>query len=469
MKNLKCSIVVSALALLVACGGGGEAAQVAPLPTPEKLPGVQWELPVPPSGLKYTLNSNNISQDLNARRIHLASLTEQSRRKFCDTTNVDINGGYWDSDGVIKHLPQNKVSSVFYPTPLKYIDWTTNQKKDISGFALFYQQTAQQRDAQLWFAFRDLIAGQRALDAIKLWASQGAVESCLGDAGGSCYHGYRFASSTLHTLDMLRDHPGFTQQYFSEVKPWFVKLMTMLKVLPRPLDSSWFPKPGNLLDPENESFLLIPPPLETPASCSTGPCGFSNHYALRGQLAMSWAAFTGQHDLFDYSIRFVFGRSLAQIRADGSIVAEIQRENYGLWYSNYHIGNMVMTAEIAAQHGHDIYSKKNIVGASLHDAVSFLVRASTDFSLVDRYRGKNCTTPSGTAHLGCLPSTNTAQEMRWLNGEFVGMSPVAWVESYVSRFPNLPVTAKLKEWIKDKRPLMDDMNGMGSCLFASYD
>ena len=102
----------------------------------------------------------------------------------------------------------------------------------------------------------------------------------------------------------------------------------------------------------------------------------------------------------------------------------------------------------------------------MHDAVSFLVRASTDFSLVDRYRGKNCTTPSGTANVGCLTSKGLAQDMRWLNGEFVGMSPIAWVETYIKRFPNLPVTAKLKESIKDKRPLMDDMNGMGSCLFA---
>ena len=197
--------------------------------------------------------------------------------------------------------------------------------------------------------------------------------------------------------------------------------------------------------------------LDCPANQETNNC--NNHRYLRDEINIMWGALAGGDVRFRKGIER-FRVALRQMRRDGSLPLETARGSRALWYQNYAIGMLVTTAEVAARQGYDLYGM-TIDGKSIHLAISFLLNGLKRPAIVFPYAKANRSPGPGLDW--------REQDLRFMDkrGRWHHM---AWLETYMHRFPNHPNTRRIKKEyasIFQDRPLATrTQGGMTSCFFA---
>jgi uncharacterized protein (TIGR03437 family) len=126
--------------------------------------------------------------------------------------------------------------------------------------------------------------------------------------------------------------------------------------------------------------------------------------------------------------------ALHQMRADGSLPMEAQRGACALSYTNLAVNSMVTLAEAAAVQGFDLYSLK-VDGKGLDKAIEFLLDAYDTPALISKYNR------AGTE---CELLSNAPMERKAFELAAGASAPAAWVEIYLSRFPESALAARLR-------------------------
>ena len=73
------------------------------------------------------------------------------------------------------------------------------------------------------------------------------------------------------------------------------------------------------------------------------------------------------------------------MRFDGSLPYQTSRGNAAIWYQNLGINVLIAAAEMAKYQGIDLYSFKSKSGATIHDAVTFLLNSVQNTNLIHKY------------------------------------------------------------------------------------
>ncbi len=187
----------------------------------------------------------------------------------------------------------------------------------------------------------------------------------------------------------------------------------------------------------------------------------NNHSYLNASVIMAWAALYGKLGGLQLGVE-AYRQALATMRDDGSLPLETDRGARALWYQRHALASLVTMAEIAAVKNIDLYGLEAGAG-TIHLAVQFLLEGIEDPGIVRPYALDN---------FSPAPDTDPGvQDLGFLEPRGHGRHYMAWIEPYISRFPNHPNSQRLSKLILNQagsRPLIDDYSGGNmSCLFAS--
>jgi poly(beta-D-mannuronate) lyase len=128
--------------------------------------------------------------------------------------------------------------------------------------------------------------------------------------------------------------------------------------------------------------------------------------------------------LFDWGVG-VYREGVRQITSEGTLPLELVRRSRAAHYHNFALAPLVMIAELGAANGLDLYAE---AGGALHRLAELTVNGMVDPAYFESAaRAKQGTPPRG--------------------GE------LAWIEPYMSRFPNARLPVKWKEEIMRVRPV----------------
>jgi hypothetical protein len=180
---------------------------------------------------------------------------------------------------------------------------------------------------------------------------------------------------------------------------------------------------------------------------------------------MSYGVLYGDDAAFRLAVTH-FAHALHTMRSDGSLPYEIERDACGLQYQNHAIASMVYIASLADRQQIDLFNLE-INGRSLGKAIEFLLDATKDPRIADKYRvaGTVCNYPTGAPQvtdLYTLPSVTHG----------VTTTYSAWTEIFLRRFPNHPRRIDLMTLLKGGaeafRPLQHAVvGGISSCNHGS--
>ncbi|HEY6475223.1 MAG TPA: alginate lyase family protein [Polyangia bacterium] len=239
-----------------------------------------------------------------------------------------------------------------------------------------------------------------AVESLAGWARADAL---LGTANqqGRYERTWTLASLALSYLK-VRDAPGLGRPDTSAVESWLSQIARLVRA----------------------------------ASDQAGRMSGANNHAYWAGLAVAAAGAAAQdRGLFDWGLsRARVG--IAQVRADGFLPLELERKALALHYHLFALAPLVMTAELAAANGTDLYKEGNRAIQRLADRV---------------IAGLADPAPFATA-------TGVTQQVK---------SPprgpdLAWAEAYFARFHD----RRLASLLAAARPLRDDR--LGGDLTASF-
>jgi poly(beta-D-mannuronate) lyase len=162
----------------------------------------------------------------------------------------------------------------------------------------------------------------------------------------------------------------------------------------------------------------------------------NNHAYWRALCATSVGILTSDNELYRRGLA-QYARAIGQMNPDGSLPFEMARHENALHYQSFALAPLVMIAELARRQGVDLYSLR-VNGHSIDDAVDFLVRASSDPTLVKKYASE--------------PQTFSL---------FSAEKPPAWLEFWAARHPGKIWTELLTT------PLVDPNIGGDTTLYAA--
>jgi poly(beta-D-mannuronate) lyase len=162
----------------------------------------------------------------------------------------------------------------------------------------------------------------------------------------------------------------------------------------------------------------------------------NNHAYWRALCATSVGILTSDDKMYRRGLA-QYARAIGQMNPDGSLPLEMARHENALHYQSFALAPLVMIAELAARQGVDLYSVR-VNGHTIDDAVDFLVRASSDATLVKKYAAE--------------PQTFSL---------YSGEKPPAWLEFWAARHPGKPWTELLTT------PLIDPNVGGDTTLYAA--
>jgi poly(beta-D-mannuronate) lyase len=240
----------------------------------------------------------------------------------------------------------------------------------------------------------------QAVEALAAWARAGAL---LGEANrqGEYERAWTLAGLALAYL-RLRDAPGLDRGARADIEAWLVKLAELVR----------------------------------PNYDRTDRMSAANNHAYWAGLAVGAAGAAAQNRaLFDWGLaRARVG--IGQVRADGFLPLELERKGRALHYHLFALAPLVLTAELAAANGVDLYKEGNgairrladRVIAGLADPVPFAAAAGAAQELKRPPRGAD----------------------------------LAWGEPYFARFHDL----RLAPLLAAARPLRDDR--LGGDLTAAF-
>lgn len=162
----------------------------------------------------------------------------------------------------------------------------------------------------------------------------------------------------------------------------------------------------------------------------------NNHAYWRALCAASVGILTNDNKLYRRALQ-QYVRAIGQMNPDGSLPLEMARHENALHYQSFALTPLVMTAELAARQGTDLYSVR-VNNHTIADAVDFLVRASANLDLMKQYASE--------------PQTFSL---------FSDKKPPAWLEFWAARHPGKPWDSLLNQ------PLSDSTIGGNATLDAA--
>lgn len=186
----------------------------------------------------------------------------------------------------------------------------------------------------------------------------------------------------------------------------------------------------------------------------------NNHNTRRNLVAAMWAVMTDDAAMFNAAVENGYLRFLDNIKPDGSLY-DANRGQWALRYSSFHISSALFLAQIASTQGLDLFAVRRN-GQSIHTAVTFLLDAADDESLINKY---------AKADIGMRGMEFKGKQDQnwkiWLSDA----TPIGWFEAYVGRFPDTRNAERLREHIatykRTQRHMMNDLSfGNVSCIFG---
>lgn len=291
------------------------------------------------------------------------------------------------------------------------------------------------RAAAAWRGLRDINAAESAVEALQTWAAAGALTEIV-DVGehqsntNSIYSLRRALIAILGAwLDLRESEPGIRAR--APIEAWLERLVALQDV-----------GTGSVRSRHEEVAVS----------------NRNNHRYLRATVDAQWARIGSDNGRAARAARIV-EEALASMRPDGSLPLETARGERALWYQRHAIASLVYIAELAAPAGHDLWALRPS-GASLHDAIDFLVSAIDDPGLVHRY---------APANLGGESRSNVGrQDLGFLLARPNGRHYMAWSELYRVRFSGHRNVAALDRIMRlavpGVRPMIDDyVGGNATC------
>jgi hypothetical protein len=146
----------------------------------------------------------------------------------------------------------------------------------------------------------------------------------------------------------------------------------------------------------------------------------------------------------------VYKLYLDTARPDGSFPAETRRGLSALKYSNMAVGLLVAIAEMASDHGVNLYDHQSSAGVSIHTAIAFLLQAMQDDAPIQAYAAENFapTDPPGDGRQ---------------NRHFT-LDHLHWMGLYQKRHPGHPMSQqieKVRPSLKEmRREHLDEITGL---------
>lgn len=152
---------------------------------------------------------------------------------------------------------------------------------------------------------------------------------------------------------------------------------------------------------------------------------------LWGSLSMAYGIVADDDTYVRNGVR-VYQTAIRGMRADGSLPNDSGRGGSAIHYTGVAIASLVVTAELAAGRGIDLYSY-NAGGRTIHSAIDFLLAATTNPALIAGYAAED----TGASFRGFSP---TNQKVDWVN-----TTAGSWGSYYVKRFSGTPTANRLRD------------------------
>jgi hypothetical protein len=160
----------------------------------------------------------------------------------------------------------------------------------------------------------------------------------------------------------------------------------------------------------------------------------SNHALANMMAAQAFGALVGDRSMFTDA--FVSWKiALESMRPDGSLPLETRRGARSLHYTNFQLGQLIATAEVAAAQGIDLYAQAPSPEQTIQKGVQFLLDGYEDFDKVEDY---------AKANKGAGPSDDYSIP-------FFRLMHLGWTPAYFARFGNDANIERLRGLKLDQR------------------
>ena len=175
---------------------------------------------------------------------------------------------------------------------------------------------------------------------------------------------------------------------------------------------------------------------------------------LWGSAALAFGIVT-QDDSFIRRGTATYYTAIRNLRADGSLPQDSGRGGSAVHYTNEAISSLILTAELAAGQGIDLYGFESR-GRTIHDAIRFLLDATENPSIIAGYASQY----TGAGFRG-FDANN--QRLTWMNA-----NNASWGVYYAKRFEGSELAERLKRissFVRSPRPESDGgAGGVARCL-----
>lgn len=175
---------------------------------------------------------------------------------------------------------------------------------------------------------------------------------------------------------------------------------------------------------------------------------------LWASLAMAYGIIADDDAYVRRATRLYQG-AIRAMRSDGSLPNDSGRGGSAIHYTNKAIASLVLTAELAAGRGVDLYSF-SAGGNTIHTAIGFLVNATRQPALIASYAAED----TGASFRG-FDANN--QKLDWVRETSAG-----WTAYYLKRFPEMTTSQGLRSissFARNPRAEVDvPAGGIGRCL-----
>lgn len=191
-----------------------------------------------------------------------------------------------------------------------------------------------------------------------------------------------------------------------------------------------------------------------------GDVDHNNHRYLADSAVMAWGAYSGDDKLYQQGLKG-YEIALKEALSDGRLPLETRRGARASWYMRHALANLTLMAEIARQHGDDLYHKKagNISLDSIMN--QFVTGGHADISIL----------PDAAMNYKPGPSFEYFYpDNGYLVNRGQGRQYMAFAEAYMANHKSF-ASLRLRQWLNragslKQRPFIDDyFGGNGTCFF----
>ena len=183
--------------------------------------------------------------------------------------------------------------------------------------------------------------------------------------------------------------------------------------------------------------------------------GDNNVGTARGANDMMLGLMLGDRARYERGIQTGFVAQLAAMRPNGSFPRETERGRAALQLQSRNIALLLFSAEIAASQGQNLFGTR-VDGKGVDDAIRFLLAASDDNALVDRYAQANVNPPNAYPVFAPMSQVDP-----------VDSTARAWAFLYTERFPRSKLSQEIRAKIPfGSRVFNDTVGGNVTCYAA---